>query len=550
MSVSREATTSLWMDTDVAPQASGLARDETAGTVVVGSGIAGLSAAYELSQRGQDVVVLDRGPIGKGMTSRTTAHLSPICDDTFSSLIKIRGEDMARLYHESQSAAVDRIEAIQQQESIDCNFRRLDGVLFPALGMEPSVLDAEVDAARKLKVPVKDTRGLPFEGLGNLRCLRYPNQGTFHPLKYLRGLVSAIEARGGRLYSDTTVEKVEEDAEGVTVTTAGGRTVRANAVVTATNSPINDRVAIHSKQAPYRTYAMAFTLPRDALPDALYWDTLENYHYVRLQPGPGTSDYLIVGGADHKSGEADDASARFDALEGWIRSLVPALNRETHRWSGQVMDTIDYSGFIGLNPGDKRIFIVTGDSGQGMTHGALSGMILSDLILNGQHRWAAVYDPARKTPLAVGNFITENVTAVKNFAEYLAPGEIDSVDKLKPGDGAIVREGLQKIAAYRDDSGKLFKRSAKCTHLGCHVHWNSLERLLGLPLPWLAVCARRHGTERARRRPTTRDQVRSLIRLEASPDERSDPIAVALFHHAGLVFGRHRRLALPPRHRH
>ena len=134
MSVSREATTSLWMATDVAPSASRLARDEKAGTVIVGAGIAGLSVAYELTQRGQDVVVLDRGPIGKGMTSRTTAHLSPVCDDTFSALIKICGEETARACWESQSAAVDRIEAIQQQELIDCNFRRLDGVLFPALG--------------------------------------------------------------------------------------------------------------------------------------------------------------------------------------------------------------------------------------------------------------------------------------------------------------------------------------------------------------------------------------------------------------------------------
>ena len=276
--VSREATTSLWMDTDVAPSASRLTKDEDVGTVVVGSGIAGLSVAYELIQRGQDVVVLDRGPIGKGITSRTTAHLSPVCDDTFSSLIKVRGEDAARAYHESQSAAVDRIEAIQQQESIDCNFRRLDGVLFPALGMEPSVLDAELDAARTLKVPIKDTRGVPFEGLGALRCLRYPNQGTFHPLKYLRGLVQAIEGRGGRLYADTVVERIEEDSDGVTVTAAVGRTIRAQTAVVATNSPINDRVMIHTKQAPYRTYAMAFTLPRGSLPDALYWDTLESYH--------------------------------------------------------------------------------------------------------------------------------------------------------------------------------------------------------------------------------------------------------------------------------
>ena len=81
--------------------------------------------------------------------------------------------------------------------------------------------------------------------------------------------------------------------------------------VVATNSPINDRFAIHTKQAPYRTYAMAFTIPRGALSDGLYWDTLDPYHYVRLQPGPGSTDYLIVGGADHKTGEADDAWVRF-----------------------------------------------------------------------------------------------------------------------------------------------------------------------------------------------------------------------------------------------
>ena len=200
MSVSREFTTSIWMETDVAPQAAGLAREERAGTVVIGSGIAGLSTAYELAQRGQDVVVLDRGPIGKGMTSRTSAHLTPICDDTFSSLIKMRGEQAARDFFISHTAAVDRIDAIQAQEAIACDFRRLDGVLFPALGMEPSVLDQEIEAARKLKVPVEDTKGLPFDGLGETRCLRYPNQATFHPLKYLRGLANAIQSRGGRFY--------------------------------------------------------------------------------------------------------------------------------------------------------------------------------------------------------------------------------------------------------------------------------------------------------------------------------------------------------------
>ena len=252
--------------------------------------------------------------------------------------------------------------------------------------------------------------------------------------------------------------------------------------VVATNAPINDKYAIHTKQAPYRTYAMAFALPKGALPDGLYWDTLEAYHYVRLQPGQGgKNDILIVGGADHKSGEADDADARFLALEAWMRNLLPDLGRELHRWSGQIQDTIDYCAFIGRNPGEKRTFIVTGDSGQGITHGAVAGMLISDLILKGKSPWEEVYDPSRKPVKAAGTFLSENLTTAKNFAEYVAPGELSSYDELKPGQGAIVRKGLSKVAAYRDEKGKLFLRSAACSHLGCHLHWNSFERCWDCP---------------------------------------------------------------------
>jgi glycine/D-amino acid oxidase-like deaminating enzyme/nitrite reductase/ring-hydroxylating ferredoxin subunit len=482
MSVSKERTVSLWMDTDVAPEASPLRADDRADVVVVGSGIAGLSTAYELALRGQDVVVLDRGPIGKGMTARTTAHLVPICDDGFDSFINLRGQDSAKLFYQSQSQAVNRIEAVQREESIPCNFRRLDAFLFPAIGSDDdSVLKKELEAGRSIGVTMEAAVGVPFKGQDKTRCLRYPELATFHPLRYLRGIARALVARKARLHADTAVESVEENDSGVTVLTDRGNSVRARAAVVATNSPINDRVAIHSKQAPYRTYAMAFTIPRGAMKDGLYWDTLDPYHYVRLQPGPGSTDYLIVGGADHKTGEADDAWVRFEGLESWIRGLVPAVGRETHRWSGQIMDTIDYTGFIGRNPGSKNVYVATGDSGQGITHGVVSSLLIPDLILKGGSPWEELYDPSRKAPSAITNFITENVTAIKNFAEYVAPGELKSVDELKPGHGAIIREGLTKVAAYRDEHGQLHRRSAACTHLGCHVHWNSLERCWDCP---------------------------------------------------------------------
>lgn len=275
-------------------------------------------------------------------------------------------------------------------------------------------------------------------------------------------------------YSGTIVEKIEE-RDGVVIVTTDRGIVTARAAVVATNSPISDIFALHTKMAPCRTYAMAFTIPRGAIPDALYWDTLDPYHYVRLQPGEGRTDYLIVGGADHKSGEANDADLRFEALEAWIRNLIPAIGDETHRWSGQVLDTIDYAAFIGRNPGNENIYVHTGDFGQGITHGVVGSLINSALIVGEKPPWREVYEPNRKTSAGVSNYLRENLTAVKNFAEYLAPGELSSLEDLKPGRGAIVRDGLTKIAAYRDDQGVLHARSAVCTHIGCLLHWNSFE---------------------------------------------------------------------------
>jgi glycine/D-amino acid oxidase-like deaminating enzyme len=173
--------------------------------------------------------------------------------------------------------------------------------------------------------------------------------------------------------------------------------VSAAQAVVATNSPINDRFALHTQLAPYRTYAMAVTIDQDSIEDALYWDTLDPYHYVRLQNGRGRTQYLIVGGADHKTGEADDGWARFEGLESWIRALLPKLGNITHRWSGQILDPIDYSAFIGRNPGNQNIFVHTGESRQGITHGVVGSLLLKRLILGQDAPWAEFYDPVYRS---------------------------------------------------------------------------------------------------------------------------------------------------------
>jgi glycine/D-amino acid oxidase-like deaminating enzyme/nitrite reductase/ring-hydroxylating ferredoxin subunit len=476
-----EQSRALWMDVEVA-DAPALKDNITADTIVVGSGIAGLSTAYELARLGQKVIVVDRGRIAGGMTARTSAHLTPQCDDGFKALIDRHGEDGAKIFYKSHAAAVDRMEQIQKEEEITCRFRRVNGYLFPAVGKDPTEeLTPEFEATRQAGMPIERHKGLPFKGMEQARCLRYPNLATFHPLQYLRGVANALVARGGQLFSNSTVTDIDETPTGVVVQTADGYKITGDHAVVATNSPINDRVALHSKMAPYRTYVVAMTIPRDSIEDALYWDTLDPYHYVRLESGRGSTQYFLIGGADHKTGEADDGWARFEGLESWARGMLPQLGNVTHRWSGQVLDTVDYASFTGRNPGNDRIFVHTGDSGQGLTHGVMASLLLSALVTGKTNSWAEFYDPDRVRMSAAGSYIAENITAVKNFAEYVAPGELKSVDELKPGQGAIIREGLRKVAAFRDDTGALHRLSAACTHLGCHLHWNSLEQCWDCP---------------------------------------------------------------------
>jgi glycine/D-amino acid oxidase-like deaminating enzyme/nitrite reductase/ring-hydroxylating ferredoxin subunit len=476
-----EATRSLWMSVAVAPDAPTLSHDANADVCIIGSGIAGLSIAYELVGAGLDVVVLDRGAIAGGMSARTSAHLTSMTDDTFKKLNGMRGVEGGKTFYQSHAAAISRIERIQADEGISCNFRRLNGYLFAAPDMTRQELDEEYESTREVGMPVKKQNGVPFAGEENSATLVYPDQAAFHPLRYLKGIVDAMTKRGMRLYANSAVVSIEERDGAVTVITESGSKVSAGTVVVASNSPVSNLFDLHSKQAPYRTYVMAMTIPRDTIEDALYWDTLDPYHYVRLERGPGSTDYLLVGGADHKSGEADDAGARFDALEAWMRARLPDLGKVTHRWSGQVLDPIDYAAFSGRNPGNDHIFVHTGDSGQGLTHGVIGSLLIPRLILSGKGDWEEFYAPGRKTVSAVKNFIAENIAAVKSFADYVAPGELSSVDELKPGQGAIIREGLSKIAAYRDETGRLHRRSAVCTHLGCHIHWNSFEKCWDCP---------------------------------------------------------------------
>lgn len=478
MSPDSEHSKSIWAAR--MPKCGLLSNDIKPEILVVGAGMTGLSLAYELICAGRDVVVVDRGPIGGGMTARTSAHLSWESDDFYFNIIDAHGADVAKRYLESQKAALDRIENICAEEKIACDFARIDLFYLASDRGGRKKLEKEQRALKELGAGEMSFADAPVEGAART-ALRIPAQARFHALRYIAGLARAFLRRGGQIYTHTPIQKISETARNVRAVTENGATITAKSVVTATNTSLVNRVAAHDKQTPYRSYVIAAEVKKDSAPDILLWDTNEPYHYVRIQPGE-TKDFLIVGGEDHKTGEADDALARQKRLYAWTKERFPGVGPIEYFWSGQIYEPVDYLPFIGLSPNHKRVFFVSGDSGEGLTTGAAASLILPDLMAGKNHRWAKPYRPTRKTPkpsVAV-TYVKDFVGAMTHVVEHAIP-DLKTAGALKPGEGAVVTEDKEKIAAYRDPRGRLHKHSASCTHAGCVVQWNSFEHCWDCP---------------------------------------------------------------------
>ncbi len=477
------STRSYWMSTATMPAFGPLAGDAQADVCVIGGGIAGLTTAYLLSRAGKSVVLLEAmDTLGGGETGRTTAHFMPP-DDRYFEIAKSFGDDGARKVARSFQDAADLAEAIAKAEAPDCDFQRLDGYLYCLPGQDPKVLEREFAAATDAGVAVERLPRVPDLSFDTGPCIRFAHQAQFHPLRYLAGMAGACARQGVRIHCGTRALDIDGDAVSQRVKTGSG-VVRAGAVVVATNTPFNDRVVMHTKQSGYRTYVLGFEVPAQAIPRVLLWDTGDPYYYVRLASS-GTdagSDVLIVGGADHKVGQERHPENAWNDIERWVRERFPMAGAITHRWSGQVMEPADPVAFFGRNPGDDRnVFIITGDSGTGMTNCTAGAIAVADMITGQANPWADLYDPSRKMTHGLGEFVKEQANTLAQYKDLLTAGEVGSVDDIRPGEGAVIRQGATKLAVYRDDASALHVCSAICTHLGCVVSWNSAEKSWDCP---------------------------------------------------------------------
>lgn len=480
---------SFWIDSSSIISCDTPDRDNQTEVLIIGGGIAGLTTAYKLLQAGKKVVLVEDGYIGSGETGRTTAHLANALDDRYYFLEETFGEEAIKLIAESHEAAINDIEKTVSTLKIDCSFKRVNGYLFLHDTDKEKNLEKEFQATQRAGLPTHILNDTPLLANGkNKKCLVYSNQAQFHIMNYLQGLVKGIVTLGGSIYTQAHAEDISKEGAKV-----NGYTFSAEHIVVATNSPINDTLTMHTKQHAYRTYVIAGKVPKGLLPYCLWWDTGDQesrwvsqpYHYVRLENFDDQYDLLISGGEDHKTGQADEEgisqSMRYERLEAWTRYHFPMMDDITYRWSGQVLEPVDSLGFMGKNPGDDNIYIITGDSGNGMTHTTIGAMIICDSILGVKNKWEDLYAPSRITLKTTGDYIKEAGNMASQYLDWLSASDLENTADLPPGEGSLITSGLKKIAVYRDYDNSLKAFSAVCPHLGCIVQWNTDEKSFDCP---------------------------------------------------------------------
>ncbi|MGW5198449.1 FAD-dependent oxidoreductase [Streptomyces spiralis] len=493
---------SYWVETAPGPPARPpLAEDLDVDVVVIGAGVAGLSTAYELTRAGLGVAVLEARRVAAGVTGHTTAKLTALHTLIYDKLRRTRDAEAARLYARSQCEAIEHAEALVDELDIECEWEPRSAYTYVRDPGRVAELRAEAEAAREAGLPasfVTET-GLPFPVAG---AVRVAGQAQFHPRKYLLALTADLVERGGRVYEGTVVRGLTE-GEPCRVTTATGATVRARSVVVATHYPIFDRALLFARLSPRRELVVAGPIEAGRDPEGMYITPEEGTRSVRTAPyGPYTADrpgsadgpnsadgpssadglrLLVVTGEHFTPGSAD-TPARFDRLAAWAREHFPGVDL-VHSWATQDIDPTDTVPMVGpLHAGARHTYVATGFGGWGLSGGMMAGRLLTALITGRDCAWRELYDP-RRVRTAVREaptFLRTQAEVARHFVgDRLRPAP--PVEAIPPGGGAVVRRGADRYAVHRDDEGNLHALSARCTHLGCLVSFNSAERAWECP---------------------------------------------------------------------
>ncbi|SNB45166.1 FAD-dependent oxidoreductase [Geobacter sp. DSM 9736] len=469
-------TSSLWAATAPLISFPSLSGETEADVVIVGGGITGITAAMELSESGKSVVVLEALTVGSGTTGYSTGNIYANLDSYLYPIREKWGPERAKDVAHSRRYALERIETNTARFQIDCGYRHCPLYLVALDRSQIPEMQKEYEALREAEFEVSAVTVPPIP-LPALHGLRVDNQAQFHPLAYVRGLARGITSQRCRIFENS--KAVDIDERKLAVATKAGR-VKAGKIILATHTPKGFNL-IQTELGPYREYGLAATLKAERYPDGIFWSMDKPGHSIRSYMHNG-KHYLVVIGEKHKTGQHDPEVDYLGRVEEFTRTYFD-VNAIEYRWSAQHYRPADHLPYIGRTASSKDIYIASGFETDGLIYGALAASIIADEICGKTNRWEELYKATRVAPLkGRASLVEENANVAKQYVkDFLVKAQVVDLKDIAPGQGGIVRMEGKQVAVYRDKDGNTTALSPFCTHLGCIVHWNGIEKSWDCP---------------------------------------------------------------------
>lgn len=495
---------------------------------IVGAGIFGLTCGYYLTKQGYNVVILEKeAEIASKTTEHTTAKITSQHNLIYKYLIDSLGISMAKKYLYANQEAIENIYQIIKDENIDCDFERQDSYVYTNNSDELEKIKLENEAVNSLGFNSEfvTSTPLPFDVLG---AIKFPNQAEFNPIKYAYGLADAIIQNSGKIYTGTLVTNIQKEDDKF-ITSCKDYVVKSKYVILASHYPFIDRLGYYFlKMYQSTSYVIAVDIGNKSF-DGMYINSEQPTFSYRFVPfsGYGGKRLLLVGGADHKTGSKIDLSNAYTILEDEVRKYYPEC-KVLYKWNTEDCITLDKIPYIGdFSHFMPNMYIGTGFNKWGMTSSNVAANIIVDKILGRENEYEDVFKATRLHPIKnnaeLGNIIKETANSLvinkfkvaevgSNGIEKLTNANgsaINSTDDhneahiddgnftktendsmhvsgnlfavLENDTGHVLEYKGQKVGVYKDTNGKIFTVKPICTHLGCLLSWNTLDKTWDCP---------------------------------------------------------------------
>jgi len=438
--------------------------------LIIGGGMTGISTAYQLKDTGKRITLVEAKELGHGVTGFTTAKVSVLHDTLLSSIYKYHGLKKAMLYLESQIEAANLIEEIIIKEKINCDYKKEDAYLYATTNKELNKLNKEYNLLKRLGAGIElvDDIELPIK---IKKAIKYKNNASFHPLKYLNGIVKILLKSGVSIHENSRVMDIDDNGTYFNTEFENGDIIKSEIVIVATHYPIMKVMGLYfSKLVQERSYAVAFETKK-VIPGMYIniCDPIRSYRNINNKT-------MILGGGSHFAGDEIDIDY-YNELRDAIKNYDNNA-KIINEWSTEDCMPVDYIPFIGqyswLSP---KVYVATGFQKWGMTNSHVAALSISRDILNLDNPYHKLYNPTRCSHIrSFGNFLgfMGKIIVGMVLSRLVIPK--DAKANIKIGSGDVIRTEGKTVAVYRKSYNKYLSFKPHCTHLGCNITWNDIDK--------------------------------------------------------------------------